>query len=351
MSEPVRALRAISFVAPHQRATTGGVHAIHQFARLLSQTLRVSLIVQRGETHPMPGVEVVASKRLRASQIPDADAILVHADCRDLGHFARLPISKGAKMIYLQGFGTPGNPVVIRNLERRYPVIASATWLAEEAAKHGAPATFVPYGLDSQIFRPPAGDDRATSSVVMMTHDFDWKGMEDGLAALRIVRERRPDTEVVLFGTSEPDFPARFVSRPSREEVAQLFRANTLFVCPSWEEGFGMPGLEALACGCALATTDTKGSRDYALHGETALVSPPKDPARLAESIVQLLENADLRKRLAKGARRHVAGHFASWPETAPRFRSTVEGHLASYPVALERRSWSLRRLAEFIQR
>ena len=35
-----------------------------------------------------------------------------------------------------------------------------------------------------------------------------------------------------------------------------------------------MPGLEALACGTALATTDTKGSRDYALHEKTALDQP-----------------------------------------------------------------------------
>ena len=51
-----------------------------------------------------------------------------------------------------------------------------------------------------------------------------------------------------------------------------------MLVLPSWEEGLGLPGIEALACGAALARTDTKGGRDIALDGETALVTPPAAP-------------------------------------------------------------------------
>ena len=61
-----------------------------------------------------------------------------------------------------------------------------------------------------------------------------------------------------------------------------MLREAAVLVLPSWEEGLGLPGIEALACGAALASTDTKGGRDYALAGETApahSTAPPR-PAR-----------------------------------------------------------------------
>jgi glycosyltransferase involved in cell wall biosynthesis len=94
-----------------------------------------------------------------------------------------------------------------------------------------------------------------------------------------------------------------------------------------------MPGLEALVCGAALATTDTKGSRDYALDEETALVTPPQDPGRLADSILRLLGDPDLRARLADGAQRRLAKTYQSWPRAATRFREAIEEYIDKEPA------------------
>src|SRR5206468_2058059 len=116
----------------------------------------------------------------------------------------------------------------------------------------------------------------------------------------------------------------RFLHRPSRAEIGELFRQSAVFVCPSWEEGVGMPSLEAMACGAALATTDTKGSRDYATHGRTALVTPPRQPGRLAESILALLGDVPLRQRLSNAALRLVPRLYRPWPEAAAAFARAV---------------------------
>jgi glycosyltransferase involved in cell wall biosynthesis len=73
-----------------------------------------------------------------------------------------------------------------------------------------------------------------------------------------------------------------------------------------------MPGLEAMACGAALATTDTKGSRDYAFDEKTALVSPPRQPEVLAANILRLLGGPALRDCLVRAALER-AGDYPDW--------------------------------------
>ena len=61
-----------------------------------------------------------------------------------------------------------------------------------------------------------------------------------------------------------------------------------------------MPAMEAMMCGTVLVTTDTGGSRDYALNEKTALVSPIKNPEALAKNLIRVLTNEPLRLQLAE---------------------------------------------------
>jgi glycosyltransferase involved in cell wall biosynthesis len=55
-----------------------------------------------------------------------------------------------------------------------------------------------------------------------------------------------------------------------------------------------------MACGCAVVSTDCGGIREYAEHGVNALLSPPEDPKGLAQNVLRLLDDDNLRVRLAK---------------------------------------------------
>ena len=61
------------------------------------------------------------------------------------------------------------------------------------------------------------------------------------------------------------------------ENAVTLYNAASVCPCSSAAEGFALPAAEAMACGCAVATTDCGGNREYAKDGETALVSDPDD--------------------------------------------------------------------------
>jgi glycosyltransferase involved in cell wall biosynthesis len=321
--------RSITWITPNQDMTSGGVFAIHQIAVELGRMIDVNLIVVLGEPNPVEGTRTFRSEFLTPGEIPDADAIILNADSHLGAQFASLPKSKGQKFLYFQGYGDIGNPTVIANLRRGYKVISSSRWIADEARRHTQAVSFVPYGLDRTIFNSQ-GRTQPTATVAMMTHYLAWKGTQDGLEALRRVRSDLNDVRIVLFGVTNPGFEgAEFHGRASRQGVAGILRRSAVFVCPSWEEGFGMPGLEAMACGAALATTDTKGSRDYARHEHAALVSPPRQPDELAQNIIRLLTDTALRDRIAM-AGEQTALTYPSWPGAAELFlQATVSSSRA----------------------
>lgn len=136
-----------------------------------------------------------------------------------------------------------------------------------------------------------------------------WKGTEDGIRAFEIARERHPEIQLVMFGSRHnaniPDY-AEFHERPFGEEVRRLYFSCDVFVCPSWVEGGPLPPMEAMACKCAVATTNVGAVPDYTIPGETALVSPPRRPELLAENIIKLVESDGLLRRISEAGYEHI---------------------------------------------
>ncbi len=105
--------------------------------------------------------------------------------------------------------------------------------------------------------------------------------------------------DVVLLGHAEP--------------LADLYCGALMMVYPSLMEGFGLPPIEAMACGVPVITSNTSSLPEVV--GDAALMIDPHDSEGLAEAMVQVLEDAVLRDELrARGLRR--APEF-SWRRTA----------------------------------
>jgi len=114
------------------------------------------------------------------------------------------------------------------------------------------------------------------------------------------------------------------------EKLLTFYRGARLFVFPSIEEGFGLPPLEAMACGIPTLATDTSSLREN-LHGAAKLV-PPDDPISLSAAMIQMLLDAKIREDFrSKGMAR--AKRFR-WEMTALR---TIDcyGELSEKPSKL----------------
>jgi glycosyltransferase involved in cell wall biosynthesis len=110
----------------------------------------------------------------------------------------------------------------------------------------------------------------------------------------------------------------RFAGYAASDELALWYSAATLFVYPSLYEGFGLPVLEAMACGTPVVSSNASSLPEVA--GDAALLVDPRDVDGLAAAIDRLAQDPTLRASLAKqGIER--ARQF-SWARTA---RETVE--------------------------
>ena len=85
--------------------------------------------------------------------------------------------------------------------------------------------------------------------------------------------------------------------------------------------------MEAMAFGAALVTTDTGGSWDYASDGETALVSPPKQPKQLADNLARILTDEALRIKLAENGFQKIEQF--SWDVNTSRIENLFKESLA----------------------
>lgn len=107
----------------------------------------------------------------------------------------------------------------------------------------------------------------------------------------------------------------------SREVARDLYRAAEAFVYPSLAEGFGLPVLEAMACGTPVVASDVAALRE--VGGEAVVYAPPRDPAALAREIERALEDDIIRQRLR-----------AAGPPRAARFSWTAAAQATATVLA-----------------
>ncbi len=96
----------------------------------------------------------------------------------------------------------------------------------------------------------------------------------------------------------------RFLGRISERELIALYSLAEMFAFPSFFEGFGIPPLEAMACGAPVITSNTSSLPEMA--GDAALLVDPHDVHAIAAAIARLAENAQLREELSQKGYRQV---------------------------------------------
>ncbi len=113
----------------------------------------------------------------------------------------------------------------------------------------------------------------------------------------------------------------RFLGRVSELELITLYSMADVFAFPSFFEGFGVPPIEAMACGAPVVTSNTSSLPEVV--GDAALLIDPYNTGELARAMLQVLENEQLREELRqKGYAR--AQHF-TWPKSASKMLSVYQ--------------------------
>jgi glycosyltransferase involved in cell wall biosynthesis len=129
------------------------------------------------------------------------------------------------------------------------------------------------------------------------------KDMKTAFAAAEAIRASLPGVTILCFGDPKGESvppSVQSVGRLGDAELRELYNRCAVFMLTSRHEGWGLPALEAMACGAAVVSTRCGGIEDFVVDGRNGLLSPVGDPTAVAAVVIRLLSNETERVRLGK---------------------------------------------------
>ena len=154
-----------------------------------------------------------------------------------------------------------------------------------------------------------------------------YKGCKYSLDAIEMLKEKYPDLTVNVITTEKdiPSFPeyCKCYYNLTPEKVSEVNNKSEVFICSTIDEGFGLPGLEAMACGCTVASTDYTGVHEYAVDEYNALLSPVRDPQAMADNVSRLFDDDMLRTSIVAEGKK--AAYSRSIDISYSKFKEVLE--------------------------
>lgn len=206
--------------------------------------------------------------------------------------------------------------------------VVIADWLKQIVDQYSMlPAVLIPNPVDVKIYRPIIPNKtRPAHSVAFLYHQSEHKGVKYVIEAIRDLKQIYPDLNVKCFGMYKrpddlPDW-IEYTEKASQEKTVEIYNSVQVFACATIEEGYGLTGLEAMACGAALATTKYKGVLEYA-DETNALFSPVRDSNALMENIKKLFIDEDLRLKLSDAG--IATARKFSWDQAVQKLSEVIE--------------------------
>ncbi|OEC84710.1 glycosyl transferase family 1 [Methanobacterium sp. A39] len=236
-------------------------------------------------------------------------------------------------------------------LSKRYHALFALKWFVNNSTKTVANSSatlnsclknglekeklnIIPFGVDINFYKPlKIPKDENMFQILAVGYLIERKGFEYLIRAVKEVLNKHKDVRLTIVGSGpleeklkslitelKLENNAKIMKNVSDEELLQLYNSSDLFVLPSIvdsqgnTEGLGVVLLEAMACKLPVIGSNTGGIPDIIQHSETGLLVPEKDVSQLSEAILNLIENKDLRDKLAVNGYNQVRENF-NWKE------------------------------------
>jgi glycosyltransferase involved in cell wall biosynthesis len=214
---------------------------------------------------------------------------------------------------------------------RRTPAIAVSRSTESDLHRLGLrDVTVIPPGQDTGLYQSGQAPRSRDPLVVVVSRLKRYKRVDVAIRAMPQVLAAVPGARLVVIGdggeedrlkalAKSIDAPVTFLGRVSDAEKVRYLASAQVVVNPSMKEGWGMVGVEALACGTPVVASDVHGHRDSIPEGAGVLV-PYGDVRATAAAVIDLLR--DEKKRRAFGARGITWASRFSWDRVTDRFES-----------------------------
>ncbi len=240
--------------------------------------------------------------------VPDADIVM--ATWWETAEWvAKLSPRKGTKVYFLPHYEAFDNvPQGRVEATWRLPMhkIAVAQWLADIARNEygDLSVSLVPPTVDTKQFYDPQsrlGQPRGKQSVPTVGMYYTrtpWKGCDIALKAFSLAAQKIPNLRLVAFGSGDSPPPnllpngTEYNKEPTQEQLKEFYSKCDAWLFSSRSEGFGLPILEAMACGTPVIGTTAGAAPELQACGGGILVKP-EDPEDMAKAIEQICQLSD----------------------------------------------------------
>ncbi|MBN1518306.1 glycosyltransferase family 4 protein [Candidatus Sumerlaeota bacterium] len=221
-----------------------------------------------------------------------------------------LTVSEATRRDLIERLGLPEERIIVtpNALSAGFRPVQDAARLDAFRHQLKLPGAFL---LAVGIDKPHKNMERLLRTLARLWRE-GWLDLPLYVAGVAKPAESRLPRLAEELGTGES---VRFLPHLPYEELPMLYQSAHALIFPSLYEGFGLPVLEAQACGCPVAASNAASIPEAA--GEGAVFFDPRDEAAMEASILQVVDDDALRERLRAAGRENLARF--SWQSTARR--------------------------------
>jgi glycosyltransferase involved in cell wall biosynthesis len=180
-------------------------------------------------------------------------------------------------------------------------------------------------GVNTGDYSPQGEPSNSTIQVTLVGRMLWHKGIREFVEAARLVKQQQASVIFRLvggldFGNGAHISESQLLEWQSsgliqwlghQENIAKIWTQSHIAVLPSYREGLPKSLLEAAACGKPIVAADTPGCREIVVDGYNGFLVPPKNSEALANAILRLVIDPDLRTRMGKNSRQLVCEQFS----------------------------------------
>ena len=213
-------------------------------------------------------------------------------------------------------------------------IFGMSRWVCEAIIDdYGCDASIViPVGAGANSLAPPSEDKSYARRIALFVgNKYELKGVPTLLEAWEIVRERLPEALLWIAGVDAPRGVAKrfpsvewFGYVSDRRQLDELYADASVFVLPTQFEAYGHVVVEAMGSALPCVTTNVGALPELVDDGVTGLLVPPREPAALAEALINLLSDPARAERMGRAGQKKVVEQL-TWRAVAERMAPYLE--------------------------
>lgn len=236
-----------------------------------------------------------------------------------------IPLFQDVKEMYWFGkyiYFLLGRKFVQKNVDN---IIAISDPIAEEIEQYSSlKPVVIKNSIDKEFFYKRNVEKE--NYILFVGSSAKSKGFTYFLKAFNLLKKYFPTLNAKVVSPVTENFVKDGIEyiniNNDRNKLGELYAKAMVFVSQSLGDSFGLPPLEAMACGTAVIVTDTIGSKEYAINGKNSLVVPVKNVIETVKAIKLILQNQELRIHIAQNGIETARKY--NWDESVRMFEQEV---------------------------